>query len=76
MTAKLMENITVTIEWEGMNGPNGPKDIQKILETHYKNHFKVHRVNLETNKLPEKLTYSVAEAAAILGISKATLYSL
>ncbi len=47
-----MEKITVTIEWEGMYGPNGPKDIHKTLETHYNNHFKVHRVNLETNDMP------------------------
>jgi excisionase family DNA binding protein len=70
------ETITVTISWETGPGPTGPQEIQKLLESHYNNHFKVHRVNLDTNKMPEKLTYSVSEAAAILGISKAKLYSL
>jgi hypothetical protein len=45
-----MEKITVTIEWEGLNGSSGPQDIQKLLDSHYKSHFKVHRVNLETRK--------------------------
>jgi excisionase family DNA binding protein len=71
-----MEKIIVTIEWEGLNGPSGPQDIQKLLESHYKSNFKVHRVNLETNQPPEKLVYSVSEASAALGISKAALYSL
>jgi excisionase family DNA binding protein len=76
MIEKVMDKITVTIEWESLNGPSGPQDIQKLLESQYKSHFKVHRVNLDTNKAPEKLTYSVPEAAALLGISKANLYSL
>lgn len=71
-----MEKTTVTISWEGLKGPYGPQDIQKILETHYKNKFKVHRVNLEDVKAPEKLVYSVSEASQLLGISKAALYSL
>lgn len=70
-----MERITVTIEWEGYPGPYGSQDVQKILEANYKNHFKVHRVNLVENK-PEKLVYSVPEAAKLLGVSTGNLYRL
>jgi excisionase family DNA binding protein len=67
--------IIVSIEWDGIYGPYGSKDIQKILENHYNSHFKVHWVNSETNQ-PKKLAYSVGEASKLLGISAAKLYSL
>jgi excisionase family DNA binding protein len=73
---KSMEKMVISIEWEGTTGPWGPQDIQKMLESQYKSHFRVYRVNLETNEPPEKLVYSVSEASTLLGISKAAIYSL
>ena len=69
-----MEKMIVTIEWEG-RGPYGPQEIKKILESHYKNRLTVRRLSVETNK-PEKLAYTVKEAASLLGISSGTVYSL
>jgi len=71
-----MEKITITVEWDGLQGPHGPQDIRKIFESHYKNDFKVRRLNFNENQRFQKLTYSVEEAAALLGLSRATTYSL
>ncbi|MFC1957388.1 hypothetical protein ACFLX0_01020 [Chloroflexota bacterium] len=70
----MMERMVVTIEWDG-NGPYGPQAIKELLESKYKNKMKVRRLQLETEK-PEKLTYTAREAAQLLGISSATVYSL
>ena len=69
-----MEKMILTVEWEGL-GPYGPKEIEDLLCTHYKKRLRVRRLHIEEGK-PEKLVYSVPEAASLLGISKAKLYSL
>ena len=70
----MIERMVVTIEWDGY-GPYGPQEIKELLESKYKTKMKVRRLHLETEK-PEKLTYTAREAAQLLGISSATVYSL
>jgi excisionase family DNA binding protein len=70
----IFEKMVVTIEWDG-HGPYGPQEIQELLELKYKTKMKVRRLNLEAEK-SEKLTYTAKEAAQLLGLSSATVYSL
>ena len=70
----MIEKMVVTIEWDG-HGPYGSQEIQELLESKYKTKMKVRRLHVETEK-PEKLTYTAREAAQLLGISSATVYSL
>ena len=70
-----MEEMIVSIRWEGA-GPLGPRDVAEALGTRWKSNFRVNRLNLERNSTTPKLVYSVPEAAKVLGLSNATVYSL
>ena len=70
-----MEEMIVSIRWEG-TGPLGPRDVAEALGTRWKSNFRVNRLNLERNSTTPKLVYSVPEAAKVLGLSNATVYSL
>jgi excisionase family DNA binding protein len=71
-----MENIAVSIEWDGLYGPRGPHDIKELLESRYKSKFKVHWLNTQKDDNFQKLTYTPSEVAKLLGISKTAIYSL